>query len=323
MFFVKKHISLLTILLLAVFFLQSIPVEAESLLNNHESTYYILESHVKIENNSSTGANRLKLEVPIMAKINSPYQEIIAEEFSLEPIVINELDKRNRTAVFNISNIKQGSEITITAKYLIKISDANWLNSTNDIDLDHLKTYLSPETKIESNAPEIKAIAQDIINQVGNEDKAAIARAAFDYTRQTLKYNMSVPSVNQGALSALKNGAGSCVEFASLFVAISRAAGVPARIVNGFADKTAPLSKANLIADLDCRHQWAEFFLEGKGWIPVDPTLSNRHNSLFGKLPAGYYVAQNYGDHPIKGSYRGGNLSISFAGYQIRETESF
>lgn len=320
----KKYNGIFIFLLLVTLLLQPIPVKAEGLNNNNQdTTCYILKSYVKIENNSKTSASRVKLEVPIIANINSPYQKIIAEKFSIAPVAINESDNGNRMAVFDIGNIKPGSKITIVAEYKIKVYGSNWLNSSNDLHLNHPKIYLSPGPKIESNSPEIKAIAQNILNQVDNHDEVAIAQAAFDYTIKTLKYSLYAPSVNQGALSALENGAGSCVEFASLFVAITRAAGVPARIVNGFADKVAPLSKADSNINLDSRHQWVEFFVDGKGWIPADPTLSTSRARIFGKLPVGYYVAQNYGDSSIKGKYNGGKLSISYGGYWIREAASF
>lgn len=323
MFCYKKYFGFLPFLLLAILLLQPIPVKAQGLNNDQDSTCYILKSYVKIDNSSRISVSQVKLEVPIIANINSPYQKIIAEEFSIEPIAINESNNGNRIAIFDISNIKPGSKITIVAEYKIKVYGSNWPDSTNHLHLNHPEIYLSPGPKIESSSPEIKAIAQNIINQVDNYDEVAIAQAAFDYTKKTLKYDLYAPSVNQGALSALENGAGSCVEFASLFVAITRAAGVPARIVNGFADKVAPLSKADNITNLDSRHQWAEFFVEGKGWIPADPTLSTSHTRIFGKLPTGYYVAQNYGDTPIKGKYNGGKLSISYGGYWIKETASF
>ena len=54
------------------------------------------------------------------------------------------------------------------------------------------------------------------------------------------------------------------LEYAMLFTAMARKSGIPARPVSGFlVDK-----------DNSCRlHYWAEFFIMGIGWLPVDPQL--------------------------------------------------
>lgn len=139
------------------------------------------------------------------------------------------------------------------------------------------------------------------------------AKAAYDYTRDSLQYNLNASSADKGALAGLREGEGTCVEYASLFVALNRAAGIPARIVNGFAHYSKVLADTSSSSRLEKqRHQWAEFYLPGQGWIPVDPTLGTATNSRFGSLSAGYYIIQNYGDLPISGSYKGGKLNISF-----------
>ena len=56
----------------------------------------------------------------------------------------------------------------------------------------------------------------------------------------------------------------SSLEYAMLFTAMARKSGIPARPVSGFlVDK-----------DNKCQlHYWAEFFIMGIGWLPVDPQL--------------------------------------------------
>ena len=88
-----------------------------------------------------------------------------------------------------------------------------------------------------------------------------------------MSYDLDSASRNSGALSALYNGSGVCEDYAALFVALCRAEGIPARLVNGYTDprgrgdvwnvaygETFPLT--------GFRHSWAEFYLEGLGWLP-------------------------------------------------------
>jgi len=275
--------------------------------------FYVLENNLRIANPGSVTCQNLKLEVPLMADIDSPYQELVGEEFSVEPLSLNEADNGNRIGTFAFNDIAPGQETIFTQRYIVKVDGSDWLKSEEQVVLGDSEPYLEAAPKIECNAPEIKAVAIQISDKANTEDSLTLARRAFDFTHCTLEYDSTAPSANKGALAGLKAKAGVCEEFASLFVATCRASGVPARIVNGYASDIGELAGADDAANLTGRrHQWAEFYLEGKGWIPADPTLTSCFNPMFGELPAGYYLAQNYGDSPIRGSYRGGQVSIGF-----------
>lgn len=65
---------------------------------------------------------------------------------------------------------------------------------------------------------------------------------------------------------------GFCEHYASAFVFLMRAAGVPARVVAGYqGGEKSPLDNYWLVRQLDA-HAWAEVWLEGQGWVRVDPT---------------------------------------------------
>lgn len=71
-----------------------------------------------------------------------------------------------------------------------------------------------------------------------------------------------------------------CTEFARLLAALCLKNGIAARIATGF------LIKAELIGkDTSIGHAWCEVYFEGKGWVPIDPTLqSSMHWAYFGNL---------------------------------------
>lgn len=274
--------------------------------------YYILENDVIIENSGSEATTRVRLEVPLMADLDSPYQDIVKEEFSHQPIEIKRLDNGNRIGVFSFENLPPGTQTVLVQKYTVKVDGTNWLQNGNEQELSDPSQYLADCAKIESGDPRIQAVALDI-RQRGTIDRLDIAEQAFEFTRSTLTYNLDSPSANQGALAGLQTGSGCCEEYASLFVAVCRASGVPARIVNGYANDQDELAQdAQPMNMSGRRHQWAEFYVDGKGWIPVDPTLSNETRQVFGQLPTGCYVAENYGDNKVTGKYRGGKLAVKF-----------
>lgn len=67
---------------------------------------------------------------------------------------------------------------------------------------------------------------------------------------------------------------GFCEHYASSFVFLMRAAGVPARMVAGYqGGEPSPGGDYWLVRQLDA-HAWAEVWVPGRGWITVDPTAS-------------------------------------------------
>jgi len=101
----------------------------------------------------------------------------------------------------------------------------------------------------------------------------------YDYVVGHLTYDFSRVVGTQkrlGAENILKNPASAvCLEFTDLFIALSRAAGIPAREVDGYAytqnPKERPLSLLK-----DVLHAWPEYYDDNKkAWIMVDPTWAN------------------------------------------------
>ena len=91
-----------------------------------------------------------------------------------------------------------------------------------------IRLYLVPSPKIESRSPRIRKLAKTI----GADEKNAWKKVEtiYDWVRENVKYQNGPL---KGALAALKDGTGDCEELTSLFIAICRAAGIPARTVWG------------------------------------------------------------------------------------------
>jgi transglutaminase-like putative cysteine protease len=83
--------------------------------------------------------------------------------------------------------------------------------------------------------------------------------------KDTLKYQAREYPGVQTAAETLARGAGSCRDFASLFMFASRCLGLAARFVSGYLDAPHIGSGAT--------HAWAEVYLPGAGWKGFDPTL--------------------------------------------------
>jgi transglutaminase-like putative cysteine protease len=99
------------------------------------------------------------------------------------------------------------------------------------------------------------------------------ARAIYDYVFATMKYDKTGTGWGRGdVLYACDAKKGNCTDFHSLFIAMARSQGIPARFEIGF-----PLPTDQHSAEIAGYHCWSDFYLDGKGWIPVDISEAWKH----------------------------------------------
>jgi len=92
-----------------------------------------------------------------------------------------------------------------------------------------LAPFLRPSPYIESTAPEIVEAARKI-----GVDKSSVweqVEAVYDWVREKIEYEDNRGETVKGAVAALNDGRGDCDEMTSLFIALCRAKGIPARTV--------------------------------------------------------------------------------------------
>jgi len=130
--------------------------------------------------------------------------------------------------------------------------------------------YLEATPNIQVNHPRIREIYQE---KVGDEQHVnKILEQIQEYTGSL------TPRPFKGvtdALTAAKLGEASCNGKSRLFVALSRAAGIPSRLVGGLILENRTKKSS---------HQWVEVYIAGE-WVPFDPL-----NGHFGYLPSNYMV---------------------------------
>jgi transglutaminase-like putative cysteine protease len=131
-------------------------------------------------------------------------------------------------------------------------------------------------------SPRVRDLANELTK--GIDDPYEQAHAFFNYLIVTMKYDKTIPGWGQGDTErACDIKAGNCTDFHSLFMSLARAKNIPARFVIGF-----PLTAAD--GNVKGYHCWAEFYVKGKGWIPVDASDASKlkdpgaQQYLFGHL---------------------------------------
>lgn len=101
---------------------------------------------------------------------------------------------------------------------------------------------------------------------------AHVRREDFLYTLTPGRYGEATPHVIDEFW--FDRRLGFCEHFASAFVVLLRAMGVPARIVTGFQGWDAEPQDGDLVVRNANAHAWAEYWVEGKGWLRSDPTAA-------------------------------------------------
>jgi transglutaminase-like putative cysteine protease len=269
---------------------------------------YSLLTKVHVRNSGEDTATNVRLEIPLLAS-SSSYQTMLNEHFSLVPTEIK-IYQGARTGVFSLGDIAPGGEITLELRYTIRTSTINYLESFiaqagGDIPVQ----YLGAGKGIESDHEQIISLAGKLTQSQDSDWEKA--KAITQWVAANISYDANATNRNSGALQALQTRKGVCEDYATLSAALARAAGIPARIAYGYTDNGTNWPASGSFSLRGFRHAWVEFYLEGRGWVPAEPTRS-RTTLYFGTLPHNRYIIQNYNDISLKGNYRGGKLAISW-----------
>ncbi len=115
---------------------------------------------------------------------------------------------------------------------------------------------------VPSDAPEVRALLFKIIKNERNP--YAIASLVYQYMLSAFTLSEKDAAAASDPLDLVRSGSGDAYDFAVIFTALLRAAGIPAL----------PDSGILIHSDLKTQnHWWSEFYLHGFGWVPVDPAL--------------------------------------------------
>lgn len=120
-----------------------------------------------------------------------------------------------------------------------------------------MKPYLAPDLLIQSDDPAIIETARKIVGRESDSWKAAVRIARWVHREVEKSPTVSVPS----ALEVLRTRKGDCNEHTVLFVALARAAGIPAEIAVGIV----------YLNDSFFYHAWPRVWV-GQ-WVSMDPTF--------------------------------------------------
>ena len=87
----------------------------------------------------------------------------------------------------------------------------------------------------------------------------------------SLSYALRYDEGTQHPADTIRQAAGSCRDYAWLFIELARRMGFAARFVTGYIHDRSP-DAAGLVSAVGLTHAWADVFIPGDGWVEFDPT---------------------------------------------------
>jgi transglutaminase-like putative cysteine protease len=133
-----------------------------------------------------------------------------------------------------------------------------------------LQRYLLPDKLVPLN---------DVIATLAKEQTAGAntqiekAHRIYNYVASTMRYDKSGEGWGRGdEIWACDSKRGNCTDFHSVFIGMMRSSGIAARFEIGF-----PLPEGKTEGEIPGYHCWAEFYIQGIGWIPVDASEASKN----------------------------------------------
>lgn len=200
--------------------------------------------------------DRPNQKIEAVCKFNPQPNEMLTDKWGLE------------TAHFYYENIKPLEKKLTEMKVRVTTCAVNYfiypenVGSLADIPQEVTSRFLANHEKYQYDHPVIQKAVKEALGDEKNP--YWIARKIYDYLMDKMYYEMA--GGWNTAPTVLERGNGSCSEYSFVYIAMCRAAGLPARYVGSV------VIRGDYASMDDVYHRWVEVFLPGYGWVPVDPS---------------------------------------------------
>lgn len=241
------------------------------------------------------------------------YQQLVQESLLPAPIFIRVDGDGNYLARYDLRPLEKKDVVWEGWVALYYPPRDFSTGKLSDIPEELVQKYTVNQKYWETGAVEIISEAAKLADP--GRPVAEMMRQIYNFVTGKLSYDYqkleSGELVRLGALAALAQpDKAVCMEYTDLFIALVRAAGIPAREVDGFAytadDTNRPLS---LRLEGDVLHAWPQAYFPGTGWMMVDPTWGSTSESdyfsFFDLSHIAFVVKGESSEYPLPaGSYK-------------------
>ena len=211
----------------------------------------------------------LTLDVYLAIPETRSNQELLAPvEFDPGPTDILTDKWGQKVAHFRFESVAPSEFITVRMNASAKLYKTRYfvfpdrLGSLDDIPSDIRERYLADDTKFSLENPIIQEAVKQAVSTETNP--YWIGRRIFRHVIENIDYELA--GGWNVAPAVLERGNGSCSEYSFVYIALCRAAGLPARYAGAVTVRNDDASYD------DVYHRWVEIYLPGYGWLPVDPS---------------------------------------------------
>jgi transglutaminase-like putative cysteine protease len=215
------------------------------------------------------------LEIWIPFPLSDQYQQITRYEITSElPYEMYVDSAYGNNILYFKSSDRLPSSILVKIDYDVVRSENSSISKKtidNQVSAEGgVNQYLSPNELIPIDG-KISKEAEDVINpEMTTLEKV---QALYNHLTETMRYDKTGDGWGNGdAIYACDYRKGNCTDIHSLFIGMARSLKIPARFVIGF-----PLPAQKSRSSIPGYHCWAEFYLDDRGWVPVDISEAIKH----------------------------------------------
>lgn len=221
-------------------------------------------------------------------------QRCLSFRIATEPATpINQVVDRFGNMVSCYSVLPPHTHNLVVATSVVETSAAPLIYAAS-LSLIEQRDFLSTSPYV-PRTDELAAFAHQHIPDSATAEATALALSSAIYA--SCEYEPGSTDISTTAEIVLAGRRGVCQDFAHLLIALCRCVQIPARYVSGYLHDPARSPDA-IVAS----HAWAEVFLEGRGWLGLDPT----HNRTTGPNYVRVAIGRDYADAtPVRGVYTG------------------
>jgi transglutaminase-like putative cysteine protease len=217
--------------------------------------------------------------IPAALVSPTPFQKTLANDFKAEggtaKLIEGSADSLGLIVAEFPADVKPVLTVTsrvATKNFAVDLSAPGKAAKEDDTELKHFlrATKLMPTDGI------VKATATDITK--GAKTDVEKARAIYEWIVDNTSRNPKTRGCGLGDIRFMletKDLGGKCADLNALYVGLARAAGLPARDVYGIRVAKSEMGYKSLGSSSEivtkAQHCRAEVYLNGYGWVPVDP----------------------------------------------------
>lgn len=147
----------------------------------------------------------------------------------------------------------------------------------------------------EGTNPKTLALAAEFKANYPEPQQRLLAMMGY-FNREPFFYTLTPPPIGPQQVDdfLFENKAGFCAHYASAFIFMARATGLPARMVTGYQGGEYNPQADYLSVYQYMAHAWAEVWLENEGWVRFDPTAMVAPNRIEQGFDAEFSPEQSY-----------------------------